>query len=363
MHQRAWWMAGFASFCFTVWQPVRAQELKLSNAKTWELSGLIQIQHTYSPDIEDTSRFTDQGFRVRRGRLQVRAKLTDFFETNFQIEVRDNSPRLKDAEGKLLLFRQFHLRMGQFKVPVWREELRSDAAVMLAERSAIADYLFLLNLSSRQVGVEFGRYAPSGLQFALNLSNGSGEGVKEDAGTVKSGQFTNNGKMVSGRLNYVVSKDFEIGASAVLNQTGNTIGLQDNTGHLSLLAPDFNWRVAFNASDNLEFEGGAIGGERERSGQAAQKFAGYDITGRITHLLKSPSANLGGMAGWELAAGLSWLDEDTDTAGDDLTYFRAGPALYFGKRIRLQCNGEWIMPNEAGRESTFLLRSQANISF
>ena len=356
------WLGLFAWLICVPAPELWPQETKLSNAKSWEASGLIQVQHVYSPDIADTSSLTNSGFRIRRGRFQVRAKLTDFFETTFQIEVRDNSPRLKDAEGKLQLFKQFHFRMGQFKVPVWREELRSDREVMLVERSAIADYLFVLNLSARQLGVEFGRAAPDGLQFAVNVSNGSGEGVKEDAPTPKSGQFTNNGKLFSGRLNYAVSKALEIGGSAAYNQTGNTIGLQDNTGHISVLAPDFNWRGALRDS-KFEFEGGAIWGERARQGQDTEKFIGFDLSGRFIHMWHSPSVNLGGMEGWEFAAGFSWLDNDTGAADDELSYFRAGPALYFGKRIRLQCNGEWVIPNASDSNSTFVLRSQANISF
>jgi len=355
-----WWMVctvvllGFGSWS-------QAQEVKPSIAKLWELSGLLQIQYVYNPDLQDTSRFTNQGFFVRRGRLQVRSKLTDFFEATFQIEVRDNSPRLKDAEGKMRLFQKYHLRFGQFKVPVWREELRSDRDVMLVERSAIADYLLLLNLSARQIGVEFGRLAPSGLQFALNLSNGSGEGIREGAGAAKSGQFTNNGKMLAGRLNYVWSKHFELGCSAAFNQIGNKIGLQDNTGHISLLAPDFFWGAPLNASNSLEFEGGAIWGERKALGQSTAKYSGFDLTGRIVNMWKNPNANLGGIEGCEFAAGFSWLDNNTGISDDELAYIRVGPAVYLGKKIRLQCNGEWIIPSAAGQESIFILRSQANI--
>jgi len=135
---------------------LHGQEVSAKNAVKWSMSGRIQLQHAYSGDIASNADETNNGFRIRRGRLQVNGVLNDYISTQFQIEVRDNSPRLKDAEGKLKLFNDFFLRLGQFKVPVWREELRSSGKLLLVERSPAAEFLADMLLSARHIGVEFG---------------------------------------------------------------------------------------------------------------------------------------------------------------------------------------------------------------
>ncbi|MEK7728693.1 MAG: porin, partial [candidate division KSB1 bacterium] len=163
-----------AAAVFILAAQVFSQEVKTTNSKSWDLSGNIQLQHLYNTDLAGEATRTNQGFRIRRGRLVAKGKLTDYVETSFQIEVRDNSPRLKDAEGKIKLASELYFRFGQFKVPVWREELRSSTRLLLLERSAAADFLVSNNLSARHIGVEFGRAPKEGLQFIFNLSNGAG---------------------------------------------------------------------------------------------------------------------------------------------------------------------------------------------
>ncbi|NIW80878.1 MAG: hypothetical protein GWN16_16070, partial [Calditrichae bacterium] len=82
-------------------------------------------------------------------------------------------------------------RVGQFKVPVWREELRSSGSLLLVERSAAAEFLADLLLSARHVGIEFGGQFQNGVDFAVNYSNGAGEGEREDAGRNKSFSINN----------------------------------------------------------------------------------------------------------------------------------------------------------------------------
>lgn len=182
MRSAARMFCGAAIIVMAVTSQVFPQEIKPANSKSWEVSGNVQLQHLYNKDIASDSNRINEGFRIRRGRLVVKGKLTDYVETNFQIEVRDNSPRLKDAEGKVKMASDLYFRFGQFKVPMWREELRSSTRLLLAERSAAADFLIAYNLSARHIGVEFGRAPKAGLQFAFNLSNGAGEGGREDAG-------------------------------------------------------------------------------------------------------------------------------------------------------------------------------------
>jgi hypothetical protein len=344
-----------------------AQEVKTVNSKSWELSGNIQLQHLYNADIKGDASRTNEGFRIRRGRLVAKGKLTDYVETSFQIDVRDNSPRLKDAEGKIKLGSALYFRFGQFKVPVWREELRSSTRLLLVERSAAADFLVNNNISARHIGVEFGRAPKEGLQFTFNLSNGAGEGGREDAGQSKSGTI-NNGKLLTGRFNWIASKTFQLGASGLVNHVGVKTLTADNTGTITALTPDFGAYFTTGEKSQLDIEGGLALGKisKEFIGAAAtedRKFTLFDVTGRWLTPFSAANASLGGLDAFELAAGFTLVDPNTAATNGETKYLRFGPAFYFGKQTRLQFNAEIEMPGADGAENVFQVRSQANFVF
>lgn len=343
------------------------QEVKTANAKSWELSGNIQLQHLYNTDIEGDASRTNEGFRIRRGRLVAKGKLTDYVETSFQIEVRDNSPRLKDAEGKIKLANQFFFRFGQFKVPVWREELRSSTRLMLVERSAAAEFLVAGNLSARHIGVEFGRAPKEGVQFAFNFSNGAGEGGREDAGVTKT-NFVNNGKLLAGRLNWITSKTFQLGVSGVVNNVGVKTLTTDNTGTITALTPDFGIYLTPSEKSQIDIEGGAAFGKISKDFLGAtatedQSFTLFDVTGRWLTQFSAAKASLGGMDAFEFSAGFSFIEGNSLVSDDEVQYLRFGPAAYFGKHTRLQVNAEFEMPGAPEAQSVFQIRSQANFAF
>ncbi len=360
---------GAAFVALSVTSQVFSQEIKPANSKSWEVSGNIQFQHLYNKDIASDSSRSNEGFRIRRGRLVAKGKLTDYVETSFQIEVRDNSPRLKDAEGKIKLASEFFFRFGQFKVPMWREELRSSTRLMLAERSAAADSLVGLNLSARHIGIEFGRAPKAGLQFAFNFSNGAGEGGREDAGQSKSSsRFINNGKLLTGRLNWIASKTFQLGLSGAVNNVGVKTLTTDNTGTITAFAPDFGAYFTTSTKSQLDIEGGAAFGKvskdflRLTTGKSP-RFTLFDVTGRWLTQMNSASAGFGGLDAFELAAGFTYIERNSEVPDDEVKFLRFGPALYFGKNTRLQFNAEMIMPNAPAADNVFQIRSQANFVF
>ena len=129
---------------------IYAQEVAAKNSVDLKLSGRVQLQHYYNNQLRNEDSLTYHGFRIRRGRFQIDAQLTSFLKAKLQVEARDNSPRLKDAEATLKLFKNYYFRVGQFKVPVWREELRSSGDLLLVERSAASTFLIVNLLSARQ---------------------------------------------------------------------------------------------------------------------------------------------------------------------------------------------------------------------
>ncbi|MFQ5605381.1 MAG: porin [bacterium] len=355
--------AGLILFLTMVSSP--AQEVKTKNAKSWELTGRAQLQYFYNSDIDGDASRTNNGFRIRRGRLQAKCKLTDWVETKFQIEVRDNSPRLKDAEGKIKLGKNMFVRLGQFKVPVWREELRSSSKLLLVERSEVAEMLADINLSARQVGLEVGGKMASGLSWAVNVSNGAGEGGREDAGRSKSG-FVNNGKLFAGRVNVPVGDKLQIGVAGAANRAGSDTGVADNSGTIWTIAPDFGYYTSAGTNGQLDLEGGIAIGSVDKdflSTAEDQKFRLFDVTARWHKKLSSVRENLGGVDAVELAAGISIIEPNSNVDDDESLFVRFGPAVYFGKTTRLQVNGEIEKPLVSGGVTIFKFRVQSTFNF
>jgi hypothetical protein len=340
------------------------QEVAAKNAQNWSLSGRAQFQHFHNYNADNANKTTD-GFRIRRGRFAVSANLTEWVSSFFQIEVRDNAPSLKDAFGRIKIGSHWYAQFGQFKVPVWREELRSSSKLLLVERSLAAEFLVDNNLSARQIGLEVGGTTQSGITVTANISNGSGEGAREDAGRTVS-DAVNDGKLFSGRVNIPIGAFFAVGLSGALNQAGFQTTTTDTRGNLSSIAPDFGLYLPAGPNGQVEIEGGFA------FGQLGKKYTGtpdnrdfrlFDVTGVWRNKLSKVNENLGGMDAYEVAAGLSYVEPDTHVDENEIINVRFGPALYFGKRTRLQVNGEWLIPTANGEETIFATRSQLTFNF
>lgn len=342
-----------------------SQEVKTKNARSWELGGRIQLQYLHIPDIDGDAGVTNNGFRIRRGRFEAAGQLTDWVQTKFQIEVRDNSPRLKDAEGKIKLGNSFFVRLGQFKVPVWREELRSSGKLLLIERSEVAEFLLDLNLSARQIGVEFGGTATNNIQWAVNLSNGSGEGGREDAGQNKQ-TFINNGKLITGRINVPVGEKVHIALSGAANRAGMDTGIADNSGTIYTIAPDFGVYLPAGANGQFDLEGGLAIGKISSdflNTTEDREFTLFDITGRWTGKMQETREELGGLNALEFAAGITFIEPNSNVDDNETLFIRFGPAFYFGKNTRLQLNGEVESPAAEGADSILKFRAQTTFNF
>ncbi|GEM_PF-4920060 len=343
-----------------------AQEILPGNAQKWKLTGRVQLQHLYNSDIDATASQTNQGFRIRRGRLQVKATVNKHVKGKLQIAVRDNNPRLKDAVVKLLFPKGLYAKFGQFKVPVWREELRSSGKLLLIERSEAAEFLAENHFSSRSIGVEFGGHPSDVFSFAINYSNGAGAGAREDAGRKKT-VLINNGKMWSARIEVKPTHIIHGGISAVVNSLGKKVNSPppdspNNSGNIFLVAPD----VGIYLPSGITIESGLALGKFTKEFLLTPNdiaFTLFDITGRWQHPLSSPVEELAGLSQVEFAAGFTFIEPDRDTANDEQTVLRFGPAVYFGKNTRLQVNGEIENPAAPGENSIFKLRSQITLNF
>lgn len=325
---------------------------------SWRVGGYFQLQNLISPDIGQHEELTSNGFRIRRGRVQAKIDLNDYADVALQVEIRDNNPRLKDAIGRLIFHQNYYVRFGQFKVPVWREELRSSSDLLLIERSQIADMLSSLRFSNRQIGVEIGRRSKRGLEFAFNYSNGSGEGGREDAGMPKS-RYINNGKLLTGRVNYIISNQMQLGLSLARNSVLDPDDPLADEQHVYLIAPDLGASLPLGSHSNIDIEAGFAQCRHDANlfnSDAKVDFSVYALTARAAHHLPKANNELAGLSGLEFACGIAGSSRD-----DGYTTYRLGPGLYFGNHTRIQFNVEW-WKSDIERDLV-QLRSQASINF
>ena len=78
--------------------------------------------------------------------------------------------------------------------------------------------------------------------------------------------------------------------------------------------------------------------------------------------LEEPVESWGGLSGFELAAGFSYIDIDNNDLNQRNAY-RFGPAVYFSKKSRLQVNAEIVEPAEKGEDVFWRIRSQFTVNF
>jgi hypothetical protein len=350
---------------FIILPGLSAQEVKTKNSMGLDLSGRVQLQHVYNDNLASADSISSHGFRMRRVRVQLEAKITDFLLSKIQIEVRDNSPRLKDAEGKLQLFNKYYFRFGQFKVPVWREEfIRSSGDLILVERSAAAEFLLLNLLSARHIGTEIGGTPSSKISLVLNYSNGSGEGISEIERQILVGgkllTDANRGKMWSGRIDLSLDKRFQLGLSGVINYLGSRVDSLSNEGENMVVAPDFGIYLPA----GFDLEGGLAAGTLSKSFVKTlddSNFLLADLTGRWKKIFDRPYNQWGGLLGFELALGFSYIDCEVNGL-EERNSFRFGPALYFSKKTRLQSNFELVNPPVEQQALFWRIRSQFTVN-
>jgi hypothetical protein len=351
---------------------MQSQGVTSKNSISLEFSGRVQLQHLYAPETQHREGITLSGFRIRRGRFQVNAKITPYLCTKFQVEARDNSPRLKDAEGKLKLFTHYYVRFGQFKVPVWREEfLRSSSDLILVERSSASTFLIVNLLSARQIGAEVGGQFTEKFSFAFNYSNGSGEGNSEIAVleklSLKNGSVSllNDGKMYAGRLDYYFNGALQVGISGVINDISVQSDTINQSGQNTLIAPD----IGIYLPNGIDIEAGVGYGEISKNFFQIfndQTYFLVDLTGRWKKFYKKENAKWGGLSGFELTAGVSHINTQLKTENEELserTSVRFGPGVYFGKKSRLQINGEFTDTKGNGKNNFWRIRSQFTVNF
>jgi hypothetical protein len=156
----------------------------------------------------------NDGFDIRRARLDLKGNITPFFGFRLQTEFA-GSPKLLDAYGEIKLNDYVNFTIGQFKIPFSLENLASSNKLELIDRSQVVETLagrgrdVIGNQNGRDIGIQMGGALIKSkginlVEYRVGIFNGSGINVADTA---------NESKDIGGRLIFNPVKGLSFAAS------------------------------------------------------------------------------------------------------------------------------------------------------
>lgn len=294
----------------------KQSDFQVSTGRDVKFSGYTQPRYR----IRNGSSSIDT-FDIRRARLDIRGMLTSRYDYRTQIEFGGaNGPFLLDATVVAKFSPSLNMTLGQFKVPLSRENLMSSAKLETIYRSQAVEALtsrgrdVLGNNNGRDIGLAFsGRLAPGKddylFDYSLGIFNGAGINTSDK----------NEQKDIAARLIYHPCKKFEIGGS-YLNGRGNwgTPATNKNRDRFGL---DFNYQ-----SKPLNITGEYISGKDDTT-----RKDGWYI--QLGYFFK-PDKLQGVMK-------FDTYDPNTKASADETDVYTFGLNRFFNKWTLLQVNYEF----------------------
>lgn len=252
---------------------IASAEVSDLRAAEWlKIGGRIHADLAFVDNGDDFS--TDDGFRLRRSWLFIRAGLTDEVSLNI-IEMFGGSSQLLGAWVDLNYMPEANVRVGQFHMPISLESILSSNSVKTMERSNVSDYL----VPAWDVGVMVhGNILENKLEYQFAISNGTGTNTRATE---------NDNFMYSARLVGTPMKD----ESMSLQIGANVMGLHNSTMTGTYPAPLVDgWKgdladrtlmgadVVFNM-DALDVRAEFLQGTVEIEGQEDYEPSGFYVQG------------------------------------------------------------------------------------
>jgi len=163
-------------------------DVKSAIAKT-TISGYVQMQFLSTNEDDAVPNNT---FTIRRGRVQLKSKLTDSLSTTFEIDAKTDCVETKDLYLRYKISPKFSLKAGQMKKPFSFAQLQAARKLSIIERPLHVRKYFD-NYLGRDVGLIAELEPHKRIELAMGVFNGAGSG--EDAAT-----DNNNAKDFVGRV-------------------------------------------------------------------------------------------------------------------------------------------------------------------
>src|SRR5512138_1907432 len=107
----------------------------VSASRQMQLSGYTQLRYQA---LQEKGK--NDGFDIRRARLDLRGNVTPWFSYRVQADLADK-PKLIDGYGEIKLADYFTITAGQFKIPFSLENLASSNKLEMIDRSQVVEAL------------------------------------------------------------------------------------------------------------------------------------------------------------------------------------------------------------------------------
>ncbi|HWN81609.1 MAG TPA: porin [Candidatus Udaeobacter sp.] len=297
-------------------------------------------------------------FQLRRMRLRITGDWNQYFRVRIQLALQElvrefvNNQVLEDMFVRVRKSDAVEFQLGQYKMPISREELRSSSDQLVIDRSPIVNANFRRSLLiSRDIGLQFGgnlyeHHVP--FEYYAGVWNGEGRNNPFDF------IDRNDTKLFGGRAEYAIVPGVEVAGGMLFSPIRSGAGIyQFGTGIFTVPEADDYSELAriYNLDGNFThpFESGRLIVEAElldgtntvryagamaaaladttglaelpKPGDSAFRHRGMQVAGNV--LLR----NAGMFTGWEVGGRLAHYDPNLDA--DDDTVLETTVALGF----------------------------------
>ena len=144
-----------------------------------QLAGYTQVRYRF---LQESGK--NDGFDVRRARIDVRGSVSPYFSYRLQTDLA-SAPKLLDAYGEIKISDYLNFTIGQTKIPFSFENLASSNKIETTDRSQVVEALVVRgkdvigNQNGRDIGVQvggsFGKYGQRFLfDYKVGIFNGAG---------------------------------------------------------------------------------------------------------------------------------------------------------------------------------------------
>jgi phosphate-selective porin OprO/OprP len=188
-----------------------------ANKRSFFITALRQLQLTGYTQLRYQvldEKGKNDGFDIRRARLDLKGTITPLFAYRLQTDFADK-PKLIDAYTEIRLADYFKITAGQFKIPLSLENLTASNMLEMIDRSQVVEALVargkdvIGNQNGRDIGVQISgtlikiKNGPLA-EYRIGVFNGSGINVADTA---------NEAKDLAGRLILTPVKGLSFGAA------------------------------------------------------------------------------------------------------------------------------------------------------
>lgn len=358
-------------------RPARAQTpspFLTKLAETLEFTGFIQPRWEYT---NQTNAIPNNSFRIRRAEIGIKPSLTARIKSTVVMDVVPTAVVIKDVYFDFLVSPKgfFTLRMGQWKKPFSREELRSSGAILMVDRGRLDSAFGPSGLAylERDVGVAvLGDFYENKVPFEyqFGIFNGNGPNQTTD---------TDSRKSYVGRIEFVPVAGLSIGANFNINDLGanrasgvvDTLGYPGNQSHFKAKAYGLDAKIQkrgfileaeFRSGDN--WKGAAIGGK------ASSNILGktliipnVTVRGFCATAVYKANTNNKDLPFVEPGFRVETYDPNTSVSNDGSTFYTPYIGFYFHEHFRLQLNAVIEKPQDSAKQKITTFVAQWTVRY